>query len=168
MCYFYHASKLEFKEGDSFSTKNFNGDVTTDHAKRSLEEQKVNILMDALRPEGVDSRVKSIFLFKKIEHCLAYIKSQKEQLFIYEVNPLSPYFGGFPFCLVNKVYNAPAMDLKEKIIKEYWEPSQKWKFNEYLTQSIQIIEKKEYTYLYCDDFCDDIKIYNRMFCKEIF
>lgn len=141
MMTFYHASQLSFQIGDTWSTDQFVGNATLDHVNRSKEEQQVNILMDSQRPSDYDSRNKSIFLFDNIDHCRFYASRLKNpNLKIYKVKALTPVFGGFPFCLVEKVYNESSFEIKKRIIQEYWAPTLQWIFLEYITQSIEILD----------------------------
>ena len=52
MCVFYHASSEVYNVGQPISVDNFQGETTRDHARRPLEEQLVNELIDDGRPIG--------------------------------------------------------------------------------------------------------------------
>lgn len=101
MCTYYHASTKEYTSGQIVSINDFEGETTYDHECRTDEEKRINDLLDAARPEGLPSRKKCIYLFKKLKNCLSYAKSMHIK-HVYEVqcNDQDVY-GPFPMVLCN-------------------------------------------------------------------
>lgn len=157
MCIFYHASSESYVVGQTISVNSFQGETTRDHARRSPEEQKVNDLLDENRPQNVYSRRRCIFLFDNLQQCRYYAtKLQRDDIRIYRTHSNDIVFGGYPICLVNKVYNTP-LETSNKYILEYWLPTPKrWKFKEYLAKSIIIDEIIDFqANHYSNDYLDD-------------
>ena len=162
---YYHASELIFKIGREYSVEDFDCQFTRDHLKRDKSQQLVNIRIDEKRPIDIkESRLKAIYLFKKLSHCQYYARSLNKQVYIYKVKPKSVVSGGFPFCLLNKIYKAPDEKSRELLIDEYWQPKfGKWKYLEFLTLAIEIVDIIEGTSIAgCDDYLDDLQLVNKI------
>lgn len=156
MCVFYHASPEVYNVGQIISVENFQGKTTRDHARRSPEEQIVNEQLDGGRPMDVYSRRRCIFLFDNLQQCMYYASQlQSDDIRIYKTHSDDVVFGGFPICLVNKVYNTP-LETRDRYISEYWLPTLRWKMKEYLAKSIIIDELIDFhANHYSDDYLDD-------------
>lgn len=156
MCVFYHASSESYDVGLTVSVDCYQGETTRDHARRTPEEKIVNDSLDSIRPENVYSRKYCIFLFNNLHQCLYYATHlQIDDIRIYRVHSNDVVFGGFPICLVNKVYNTPE-DARARYMSEYWLPSQDWKVKEYLAKSVIIDEVIDFQEnRYSDDYYDD-------------
>ena len=141
MCIYYHASLERYSIGYTVSVDNFQGTTTRDHARRSLEQQLVNDLLDAKRPQDMYNRKRCIFLFDDV------------------------VWGGFPICVVNKVYNSSA-EFRDYYISEYWSPTQRWKMYEFLARSIIIDEIINFQLnYYNDDYLDDHRTLCNLQCS---
>ena len=143
---FFHASSEVYKVGERIPVDGFHGETTWDYAQRTLEEQCVYDLLDSCRPDGCYSRKRCIFLFSNQQQCESYASSQLRKLQskggrinVYRVHSDDEVFGGFPFCLVDKVYKTYPENC-DRYISEYWSPTQGWKVKEYLAKSIIIDE----------------------------
>lgn len=138
---FYHASVENYEVGKTYTTDQFTGDTTRFHNSLDEAKKQTDILLDEHRPEGCDSRLKSFYIFQDVKHCADYASFlHTKNVKVYAIEPTSKVFGGFPMCLVNKAHIEKDESIKAKIIQEYWNPEYPWKFNEYLTQSIKIID----------------------------
>lgn len=166
MCIYYHASLERYSIGYTVSVDNFQGTTTRDHARRSLEQQLVNDLLDAKRPQDMYNRKRCIFLFDNLQHCIYYASKQYgEGVQIYRVHSDDVVWGGFPICVVNKVYNSSA-EFRDYYISEYWSPTQRWKMYEFLARSIIIDEIINFQLnYYNDDYLDDHRTLCNLQCS---
>lgn len=170
MCIFYHASNLQFNEGQVYSIENFQGDTTYDHKRRSNQEKIINIQLDKARPNGVISRIKCIYLFSNLEQCKEYARNAKLK-HIYSVCPSDKIYGPYPMTIVTTLLNCQET-IREVVINEYWNHTQKWKVYEYITSSIIVLEEislenKILNMAGFDDYVTDRELSNRMFkCKK--
>lgn len=144
MCTFYHATNKPLNEGEHFSTNDFDGETTRDHANRSEQDKEINYQMDKIRPQGVLSRIKSIFLFDNLQFCKQYACSMNYK-YIYEVLPVDSCNGPYPMCLVNTIKDC-CQKQRKMVIDEYWHPKNQWNINEYLTSEIKIIKNISYNF----------------------
>ena len=166
MCLFYHASDLLFKQGQEYSIKDFGGDTTRDHYRRPETEKLINIQLDKARPEGVLSRIKCIYLFSNLEQCKEYARNVGFD-HIYTVCPSDEVYGPYPMTLVTTLFKCQET-IRENVIKEYWNHTQKWNVYEYLTASIVVVEevlfeKGERSIVGFEAFVKDIELSKRLY-----
>jgi hypothetical protein len=85
-------------------------------------------------------RQQTFYAFDSIENCIAFSNSNKIQnSFYYKVQMQNPFKA--PMCLTDLLLKNPGNNIKqESIAKEYWKPKTNWKFNEYLSMEMIIIE----------------------------
>ena len=141
MCTFYHASNRNYTTEQEVSINDFVGDTTCDYERRTNEEKLVYDLLDGVRPNGVISREKCIYLFRELSLCQAYARSGHIN-HVYEVkcsddNLWSPY----PMTLVNTIFTCNNEERKVEIAQEYWSPTQRWNVCEYLASSFIVVQE---------------------------
>lgn len=136
MCVFFHASNLLFENGLKRSVNDYEGNVTYNHKNRTGQDQLINEMLNDARPNGVISRLKCIYLFRDLELCKSYARSEKIA-HVYEVSANDNVFGPYPMCLLTTLLRCEK-EKKTKVISEYWNPHEKWHILEYLTSSITI------------------------------
>ena len=142
MCLFYHASDLQFKQGQVYSIKDFEGDTTRDHYRRPETEKLINIQLNKARPKGVLSRIKCIYLFSNLEQCKEYSRNAGFD-HIYTVCPSDEVYGPYPMTLVTTLFKCQET-IREDVIKEYWNHTREWNVYEYLTSSILVTEEVQF------------------------
>ena len=165
MCTFYHTTNRSFKVGDQFSTDDFDGDTTYDHANRKKQDKAINYQMDEKRPHGALSRTKCIYLFDNFQFCMQYACSMKYG-HIYEVLPVGSYYGPCPMSLVT-ITRKCSQDQIEKVIEEYWLPKQQWNIHEYLASKIKFVKDLSFNHSdvitnYSEDFDKAIRMFPSM------
>ena len=139
MCTYFHTTNKQIPVGETFSIEMFDGDTTTDHSNRSEPEKEINNLLDSARPEGTLSRKKCIYLFNNLAICKAYARSLGAN-HIYKVISHEDIFGPYPMTLLTTLKSCNDGN-RQPIIEEYWNNTQNWKVNEFLTSSIVIMEE---------------------------
>jgi hypothetical protein len=165
---YYHASIEDYEIGETYSTGLFIGNTTRYHSSLDKAAQQTDLLLDEQRPEGYDSRLKSLYIFQDVKHCARYAKSlHKQNIKLYAIEPTSKVYGGFPMLLVHQAHNEKDKNKRAKIIREYWSPKYSWKFNEYLTQSMKIIDVLELSTTVCSmEYDYDQKLF-QTFLEEL-
>lgn len=159
---FYHASVIDYEIGQVDNQ----GETSFYYNNLDCHKKLTEIKLEQFKPKGYISRKNAIFLFADKRQCGLYAKTlNRKDVNIYEVEPMTEIFGGFPMCLVDKINNYEDERIKEKIIQEYWSPTKGWKMKEYLTQIIKVLSILEPEYL-CMDYDYDQKLFKR-FIKTI-
>lgn len=158
MSTYYHATNKVFQVGERFSINMFDGTMSSYHASLSEKKKKVNEIFNRWRPNNVISRIKCIYLFDNLRHCIHYAKSEKYK-HIYKVRSEEQVFGPFPMVLVNTFYK----NHKRQIIREYWNPTKEWKFVEFLASSFIVVKEESLEIISNMDLEVDRDLANHLF-----
>ena len=134
----FHVSCKNYKVGELIISENFK---ETEYYKES-ESKNMNWIddfLDSTRPEGYPKRQSSLFAFDCIDNCFAFIDGpiRRKGIKYYKVKMNNPI--GCPMCLTDSLVQDD-YEHNTKIAKEYWSPKEDWKFMEYLSNSMEIIE----------------------------
>ena len=114
------------------------------HQNTMKDDRKwINDYLDLHNPKGSPSRKKSFYACDSIANCKA-LKSTvvKENCLprIYRVKMLNP--AKVPMALVTYLFKLKeGHEFNSRIANEYWIPSFEWKFCEYLSEEMEIIEE---------------------------
>lgn len=139
----FHVTTKVYEVGQTVSVDNFEGE-TCYYNEKDDRHRDVNRMMDENRPEGEPERKKCIYLSDKLENCIIFAVSESlllnENVFLYEVDLDAQ---AHPMLLVNKIGKEQNETRKLELIREYWNPTQDWQYNEYLTSQMTIISKRE-------------------------
>jgi hypothetical protein len=135
----FHVSFSEYVAGQTYYAPN-----PTGYHLRSIDRNEgwINELLDLYRPKGMPSRISSFYTCSQLENCQAFIGNKK----IDSKNPI--YYKvemdcehGFPMVLTDKIRKlGRGSKLLGECVNEYWSPIEAWKYLEYLSPSMTIIE----------------------------
>jgi hypothetical protein len=130
---FYHASKTKHEIGDT---------LTHTQSNTCKYYPDVNIALEKVKPQGMLGRDNAIYITNDSAFAKHFISSQHKQskTFIYEVSTTDEP-SGHPFAVIhqiNKHINNLNGSKVNVLALEYWQPSQQWKFYEYLVSNITI------------------------------
>lgn len=134
----FHVSTEEYKIGQIILSSNFN---ITNNYKNAIQNHRnwIDDFLDSIKPEFAPERKKSLFAFDSLKNCKAYsINSPKKSLHYYEVKMKD--FTSCPMCLIDAFIINDNVNNK-KIAIEYWYPTKKWKFLEFLSTEMKVIKK---------------------------
>jgi len=102
----------------------------------------IDSYLDTFRPKEAPSRSRTFYAFGNIQHCLSFFNSkicETGSKRLYKVtleNPVSA-----PMCLTDGLKNNGENHLtNDAIAEEYWNPKNKWKVLEYLSEKMEILE----------------------------
>lgn len=136
----YHVSFTEYEVGKTYTADNPNGY----HLRsKSRGDGWINEEMDNMRPDSYPSRIASFYACDALENCQAFIGNTK----IGGNNPI--YYKvemdcsvGFPMVLVDRIKKIGQGSANlTSCINEYWSPTQAWKYLEFLSPQMTILEK---------------------------
>lgn len=131
----YHASSKQYSIGDIIDAETF---VQTLYYTNT-NHKWVDELLDEYRPAEYPSRKKTLYAFKKMQHCLAFVnKNLTEQHFFYKVEMEKAI--PCPMYLTDGLKSFDKTKHGE-IAKEYWNSTHDWKYLEYLCQKMVILEQ---------------------------
>ena len=137
----YHVSCNLYEVGQKFNPKS----VTPYHSKKVVKgEGWGDLKLNEFKPEGAPRRDQCYYAFDSLENCSAFMDSEKCLTeggpYYYEVKMTNPV--GAPMRL-NQVILKKGKDSDkiESIALEYWNPTLKWKFMEYLSSEMEIIDR---------------------------
>lgn len=138
----YHISCLEYQDGEIAPLQT----VNTYHM---LTVQQgigwVNDFLDKKKPIGAPSRIRAYYACDTIGNCIGYGRNKKcENVgpFLYKVTMKNPR--KVPMSLVNTILRKRDGNvLNDQIANEYWTPEREWKYYEYLSEEMKIIERLE-------------------------
>ena len=164
MCTFYHASNKIYTDEQEVSINDFVGNTTCDYERRTKEEKLVYDLLDGVRPNGVISRKKCIYLFRELSLCQAYARSEHIN-HVYEVKCNDDdLWGPYPMTLVNTIFTCNNEESKAEVIQEYWHSTHNWKVHEYLVSSFTVIQEiQKGSGVITDDHIDDIQLSQKLY-----
>lgn len=137
----YHVSCKEYEIGEKFISKT----PTPYHSKKVEKgEGWVDLKLNEFKPEGAPNRDQCYYAFDSLDNCSAFIENEKCSTeggpYFYEVKMINPI--GAPMRL-NQVILKKGEDSDEieSIAQEYWNPTLEWKFMEYLSFEMEILDR---------------------------
>ena len=135
----FHVSCNEYGVGE---TKLANEETKYFQAKKDKGEEWVDLLLNAKKPDNAPSRQYTLYAFDFVGNCSAFFKSHKcdkgNKLY-YKVQMTDPFKA--PMCLTDLILKqGQSSSYLAKIIEEYWHPTMDWKFWEYLSTEMKIVE----------------------------
>jgi hypothetical protein len=132
----FHVSTQKYKEEEIISSADFE---LTFYYRKAIEKRQnwIDDLLDSKKPMTVPSRKNSLFAFDKIENCLAFVLNRPDKLYYYKVEMENPI--GYPMCLTDRLRRDDNC-LNDRILCEYWNPVEKWKFLEYIGHSMTVVK----------------------------
>ena len=135
----FHVSFREYEVGQSYTAPNPNGY----HQRAILKgEDWINTYLDENKPIDFPSRISSFYACDEIVNCQAFIgnktiNGQKPIYYKVEMNCEI----GFPMVLTDAIkkneQNSPHLI---NCSNEYWSPSGEWKYKEFLSPEMTILE----------------------------
>lgn len=135
----FHASYETFEVGRTYSA-----DRVTPYflEKQSQNMDWVDILLNEYKPDHAPMRQQTFFACDSVENCFAYISSRPrigELPIYYKVEMENPVKA--VMCITDIFRNVDINDPAIPVYaNEYWYPSQEWRYYEYLSDSMQILE----------------------------
>lgn len=131
----YHTSYKVYKVGQIISSSDFD---ETEYSSKT-KKKWVDETLDSLRPIGFPERKRSVFASDSISNCYAFIKTREceDKPKYYKVCMQDPK--PCPMCLTEFISECN-QDLNKRIASEYWGMTKKWKFIEYLSNEMTILE----------------------------
>ncbi len=135
----FHVSFTDYVIGQTYVAPNPNG-----YHLRSVEHGDgwINLVLDQYKPEIRPSRIASFYACDKVGFCKAFIGAKK-------IEGRSPIYYkvemdcqiGFPMVLIDTIKNIGENSTELRAcIDEYWSPSNEWKYLEYLSPNMTILE----------------------------
>ncbi|MDL2257206.1 hypothetical protein LJC06_03265 [Bacteroidales bacterium OttesenSCG-928-I14] len=158
----FHTTKCVYNVGDVIKVADYIGDYCNYHV--NSDDSWINDFLDETKPTEEPPRRKCIYAFSLLSHCAAYIGQRKDSaeynFYKVEINTQSAH----PMCLTDVIRIASSIGIQTRLRNEYWYPTKKWKFNEFLGTEMIILEKIETVppgfFLIQGDYSDDIKMAN--------
>ena len=135
----YHVSFQIYEVGQTYTANN-----PTGYHLRSIKNGVgwINEKLDILRTLDRPSRISSFYACDQVVNCQAFIGSKT-------IDSKSPNYYkvemdcklGFPMVLIDKIRKiGEDSNELEAIVKEYWTPTKQWKYLEFLSPSMKIID----------------------------
>lgn len=134
----YHVSCKDYENGTVLYSSDFE---ETEYYLNSKAQNKnwIDETLDKNRPDGFPERKKSLFAFDNLGNCFAFKKGEcHNRLNFYKVEMNNPK--ACPMCLTDALKQSNN-ELNKAVSREYWEPKQNWRFLEYLSTEMKIIER---------------------------
>lgn len=158
----FHVTTENYKVGDNITVEAFHDDFSYYHTNSPWSF--INEYLDETKPDNEPSRAKCIYAFASLAHCAAFVRKKDNSNF-YKVELNSG--GHHPMCLTDAIRKTSDTESKHAMRTEYWNPTKKWKFNEYLGTEMSILEKIENVpagyFRIQDDYMDDLSIISRTY-----
>lgn len=142
----YHVSESRLE--DNTILKLTNNDETYYYQKNKVNGKNlVDDILNDSKPIDAPMRNQTFYSFDSIDNCAAYAKNNYyKNTYYYRVKMLNPVKA--PMCITDLILKLTNDTTKQiNAVKEYWNPTQKWKFNEYLSMEMTIIESVKETFL---------------------
>lgn len=132
----FHITDKVFENGDVINASDF-GDACYYH-QNNPQYAWINDVLDAGKDAECPPRKRCIYAFDKPGHCLAFNNKPDLHCYLVDMNA----YGGFPMVLTDKMRRVGQnYERIGELVNEYWHPTRKWRFNEYLGEKIVIIEE---------------------------
>lgn len=135
----FHVSFREYEVGNTYTAPNPNG-----YHQRAIAngDDWINTYLDDNKPNDFPSRISSFYACDEIENCQAFIGNKT-------INGLQPTYykvemnceTGFPMVLTDAIKkNGQNSSHLENCSNEYWSPTGEWKYKEFLSPEMIILE----------------------------
>jgi hypothetical protein len=135
----FHVSLIKY---DNDTVLKLTGNDETHYYKRKREigDNWVDDTLNTYRPLKAPFRQQTFYAFDAIENCIAFATTNNlRNPYYYKVKMQSPTKA--PMCLTDLILKSKGdLEKIKKIVQEYWNPQNDWKFNEYLSIEMSIIE----------------------------
>jgi len=162
----YHTTDKVYQKGQVVCVSDFEDGLSLYHVNVG-NNQCVNDYLDKDRPCEFPERKRAIYTFRLIKHCLIF--GRKKHIYKADI----PETIGHPMCLTEAFTsdsNEPN-NIKRLIRGEYWTPKRDWKFYEYLSTSMTIIEecKGPFGKAFTDqnDYYDDHDYFRKYYIRDL-
>jgi len=135
----FHASYKIFEVGQTYVA-----DKETPYflEKRSQGMDWVDLLLNEYKPDKAPIRQQTFFACDKVENCYAYISSRRQVVgmpIYYKVEMENPAKGVMCLTDIFPKFEKQNPSLRT-YAEEYWSPTLEWKYYEYLSNQMKIIE----------------------------
>jgi hypothetical protein len=136
----FHVSFIDYKVGEKYFAPN-----PIDYHLWAIAKGEgwINEQLDLHRPRHITPHVSSFYACDLLENCQAFIGTKKidsKSPTYYRVDMDS--YQGYPMVLTDRIKKVGlASPRLEELINEYWTPTKKWKYLEYLNSMMTIIKK---------------------------
>lgn len=133
----YHVSCNKYEIGKKFHVSEF--EQTQYYTNAIATNQSwIDDFLDSIKPAGAPERKRTFYAFDSLGNCFAFLKGKcPDGLNFYKVNMIDPI--ACPMCLTDALKRNED-ELNMEIGKEYWHPVNSWRFLEYLSESMEIID----------------------------
>lgn len=131
----FHVSTKKYEIGEIIKAEDF---TNTEYYQNATASGKnwIDEYLDEGRPENAPERKNAIFAFDCVENCIAF-KGRNNANFYYKVKMIEPIAS--PMCLTDALIEN-AEEQNAIIRSEYWMPTKNWKFLEYLSSEMEVLE----------------------------
>jgi len=166
----YHVSCKEYVVGQKLIAQE-----TTPYYQKKIS-QETNWIDDILndhKPKDAPQRNKTLFAFDFVGNCQAFFEKEScpsgtpKYYKVKMVNPIKS-----PMCLTDLIRILEKESPKvQEIAQEYWNPKQNWKYYEYLSAEMEIIEilatpSQETLNIGKANYLNDTTLRNRLFRQD--
>lgn len=133
----YHVSRKVYVVGDVINANEFSN--VTEYYEKSEKENKnwIDDYLDSMKPQNAPSRKRVIYAFDSLANCGAFMVNNITDFNYYKVEMKEPV--ACPMCLTDNLEENNS-EKNATIAKEYWNPTESWKFLEYLSEEMTIVE----------------------------
>lgn len=135
---FYHVTERIYCAGESL---NMNEETYYFIEQGRRGNQWIDLFLNGLKPENAPERQYSFFAFDNLDNCKAFWENEKRNGFpkYYKVSMQNAIKA--PMCLVQLILREGRESNRiETIAREYWNPQHEWKFLEFLSNEMTIIQ----------------------------
>ncbi|MBR5907052.1 MAG: hypothetical protein IKZ50_01500 [Bacteroidales bacterium] len=132
----FHITDKVYRIGETVSAEDF-GESCFYHKNNPINTW-INEVLDEGKDADCPSRKRCIYAFNELGHCLAFNNNPNLHCYLVEMDA----HGGFPMVLTDKLRRLGKDSCQiDDVVREYWHPTNNWKFNEFLGNSMVIIEE---------------------------
>jgi hypothetical protein len=135
-----HVSKEKYDVGHQLGPYN-----TCYYSKKAQDSGLgfVNELLDECKPADACSRTQAVYLFDDIHNAIAYAETAEIDDPKYYVVETEDASGPHPMTLVDGIARNGKSGNNSNAAREYWEPKEEWRFNEYLAKTAVVVDTKK-------------------------
>lgn len=133
----FHVSCKEYQIGEIINANDFE---STKYYENATDNQKnwIDDFLDNIKPTNAPERRKTVFAFDSLDNCSSFKNKCEGEVYYYKVEMLNPI--GCPMCLTDALVENNE-ELNNRIGEEYWSPTKEWKYLEYLSSQMTVIER---------------------------